>query len=94
MKFHDASRPSRRFSLAVTLRLGLACAIGGAAPSAVSAQSPAPLAIDSYALPNGLKVILAEDHSAQVVTVNVWYNVGIAERAPPAGPGLPICSNT
>ncbi len=46
-----------------------------AAPLA-GAQSPAPLAIDSYTLPNGLKVILAEDHSAQVITVNVWYNVG------------------
>ena len=47
------------------------------APGApLHAQTSGALAIDSYALPNGLKVILAEDHSAQVVTVNVWYNVG------------------
>ena len=47
------------------------------APGApLHAQTSGALAMDSYALPNGLKVILAEDHSAQVVTVNVWYNVG------------------
>jgi zinc protease len=61
-----------RTSAAVLLMGGASVAI---APVA-HAQSPAPLAIDSYTLPNGLKVILAEDHSAQVVTVNVWYNVG------------------
>ncbi|MFN9098248.1 MAG: M16 family metallopeptidase, partial [Gemmatimonadaceae bacterium] len=33
-------------------------------------------------MPNGLRVILAEDHSAQVVTVNVWYNVGSRNERP------------
>jgi zinc protease len=32
-----------------------------------------------YALPNGLRVILAEDHSAPVVAVNIWYQVGGAD---------------
>lgn len=32
--------------------------------------------IESYTLGNGLRVILSPDHSSQVVTVNVWYNVG------------------
>lgn len=40
------------------------------------AQAPATVAIESYTLPNGLKVHLVEDHSAQVVAVNVWYDVG------------------
>jgi zinc protease len=31
-----------------------------------------------YKLPNGLRVILAEDHSAPVVAVNLWYHVGAA----------------
>jgi zinc protease len=29
-----------------------------------------------YSLPNGLRVILAEDHSAPVVAVDTWYRVG------------------
>jgi predicted Zn-dependent peptidase len=53
-----------------------------ALPALVAAQSPRPIPIDSYTLPNGLKVILAEDHSAQVVTVNVWYNVGSRNERP------------
>jgi predicted Zn-dependent peptidase len=48
-----------------------------AAPAAAPAeQPPARIAMERYELPNGLKVILAEDHSAQVVSVNVWYDVG------------------
>ncbi len=31
---------------------------------------------EDYTLNNGLRVLLVEDHSAPVVTVNVWYNVG------------------
>lgn len=30
----------------------------------------------SFRLPNGLNVILHEDHSTPMVSVNVWYNVG------------------
>src|ERR1041385_1971076 len=39
-------------------------------------QEPARINLESYVLPNGLQVILAPDHSAQVVAVDVWYNVG------------------
>lgn len=42
----------------------------------LAAQEPARITIDSYTLPNGLKVILAPDRTSQVVEVNVWYNVG------------------
>jgi predicted Zn-dependent peptidase len=31
---------------------------------------------EEYTLPNGLRVILSENHSAAVVAVNIWYNVG------------------
>ncbi|MCB0197190.1 MAG: insulinase family protein [Anaerolineae bacterium] len=34
------------------------------------------LDIVDYTLPNGLRVILAEDHSAPVVAVDIWYHVG------------------
>ena len=33
-----------------------------------------------FTLPNGLHVILHEDHSVPVVTVNVWYHVGSARE--------------
>src|SRR5262245_37389535 len=33
-----------------------------------------------FTLPNGLNVILHEDHSVPIVTVNVWYLVGSARE--------------
>ena len=36
--------------------------------------------IDSYRLPNGLHVILSEDHTAPLVAVNLWYHVGSANE--------------
>ncbi|HLB36739.1 MAG TPA: pitrilysin family protein [Gemmatimonadales bacterium] len=40
----------------------------------LGAQTGLRYQVDS--LPNGLRVILAEDHSTPVVSVNVWYDVG------------------
>ena len=34
------------------------------------------LKIEDYRLPNGLRVVLNEDHSAPLVAINVWYHVG------------------
>jgi predicted Zn-dependent peptidase len=50
--------------------------IAGAGTARSAAQEPARIELESYTLPNGLTVILAPDHSAQVVAVDVWYNVG------------------
>jgi zinc protease len=53
-----------------------------------SAQSPqtAPPKLEvkysQFTLPNGLNVILHEDHSVPIVTVNVWYRVGSAREKP------------
>ena len=33
-------------------------------------------------LPNGLRLIVAEDHLAPVVAVNIWYNVGSKHEVP------------
>ena len=38
--------------------------------------------IESFRLANGLLVTLSEDHSAPVVTVNLWYHVGSANERP------------
>ncbi len=53
------------------LLLGMAAGLG---VTALAAQ--APVEFEQYTLPNGLRVILAPDPEASVVTVNVWYNVG------------------
>ena len=34
------------------------------------------LAYTQFTLPNGLRVVLHEDHSVPIVTVNMWYHVG------------------
>jgi zinc protease len=58
--------------LAVTRAMGFLLGT----PAVLSAQEPARISFESYTLPNGLKVILTPDHSAQVVAVDVWYHVG------------------
>ncbi len=37
---------------------------------------------EKYELPNGLTVILHEDHSLPVATVNIWYHVGAKDESP------------
>ena len=66
------------------LALALALAVGGCtttaeAPAAVAtADVPGDVAIpyEEFTLPNGLRVIVHEDHKAPIVAVNIWYHVG------------------
>src|SRR6476660_235504 len=48
------------------------------------AADTAPLQVPytQFTLPNGLHVILHEDHSVPVVSVNMWYHVGSARERP------------
>ena len=39
------------------------------------------LDFEKFALPNGLEVILSEDHRLPLVAVNLWYHVGPAYEA-------------
>ncbi|MCC6126005.1 MAG: insulinase family protein [Pirellulales bacterium] len=49
----------------------------------VRAASPIPeIKFEKYRLPNGLQVILHEDHSTPIVTVNVWYHAGSKNEQP------------
>jgi predicted Zn-dependent peptidase len=54
----------------------------GAGPVAARAQVPGTIASETYQLPNGLTVVLAEDHDVQVVAVDVWYDVGSRNEIP------------
>jgi zinc protease len=53
----------------------------------VAAQTPVSppkieLQYTQFTLPNGLRVILHEDHSVPMVSVNMWYHVGSARERP------------
>src|SRR5260370_23761050 len=56
------------------------------APPTPAAAQPAKAGLDvpytQFNLPNGLHVILHEDHTLPLVTVNVWYHVGSAREKP------------
>ncbi len=64
-----------------TILLVLALAITMSASSTYS--KPLNVPVVYYKLPNGLKVVISEDHMAPVVTVGVYYNVGF--RVEPKG---------
>ena len=51
------------------------------------------LDVEKYTLPNGLEVILSEDHRVPLVGVDVWYHVGPRTRRPAARVSR-ICSST
>ena len=54
-----------------------------AAPAAAQAPTP-PIEVKytHFTLPNGLNVILHEDHSVPIATVNTWYRAGSANELP------------
>ena len=55
----------------------------GTARAAVKETAKPPqvkLEVEKYTLPNGLEVILHEDHSLPIVAVNIWYHAGPANE--------------
>ena len=52
------------------------------APLAASAQPKLEVPYTQFTLQNGLTVIVHEDHSVPLVTVNVWYHVGSGREKP------------
>jgi zinc protease len=63
----------------------LLVALGASVPAAEPPSPPAPAVHIDYektVLPNGLQVILVEDHRLPIVAVNIWYHVGPANEAP------------
>ena len=76
---------AHRFPAGTALALLVAglLAAPGLLPTAQAADAPAPqaqaiphLAYQRFTLPNGLTVVVHEDHKAPVVAVSVWYHVG------------------
>src|SRR6266550_3731175 len=72
-----------RAPLAVGLVLAAAMVTASAAPAYSAGVKPpaVKLEVEKYTLPNGLEVILREDHRLPLVAVNLWYHVGPANEA-------------
>jgi zinc protease len=66
------------------LLVATAAAICVATAPVGAQQRPKPITVpyQMFTLPNGLTVILHEDHSVPLVSVNVWYHVGSANEKP------------
>src|SRR6187401_1806370 len=63
-------------------RLLLTALLLAAAPALAAGQKTLEVPYTQFTLPNGLHVILHEDHTVPLVTVNVWYHVGSAREKP------------
>jgi len=68
-------------ALGAQVSVAPAAAAPNAQPGTPPNTVPA-LAVVKYALPNGLEVVLHEDHSAPVVAVNTYYKVGSGDERP------------
>jgi zinc protease len=75
----------RLLSLSFAFALALPALAASAAPPATAPTAAAPVsalvrAVDipyrQFTMPNGLRVLVHEDHKAPVVAVSVWYHVG------------------
>jgi zinc protease len=58
----------------------LALALAPALAAAQGASLRVPATVDT--LPNGLTLIIHEDHSVPIVTTNVWFHVGSGDEKP------------
>jgi zinc protease len=63
------------------LLLAAACSRPAPAPAPAPGSDLPKIAFEKYVLPNGLEVILSEDHRLPMVAVNLWYHVGPANEA-------------
>lgn len=64
------------------LLVAISYLIAGISAATASAQAVPKIKFEKYTLPNGLEVILHEDHSTPIVTVNTWYKVGSGDEKP------------
>ena len=67
-----------------------------ASPAAQERLAPLPdvdIPFTRFVLPNGLTLIVHEDHKAPIVAVNIWYHVG-SKNEPVGRSGFATCSNT
>ncbi|MGC8742932.1 MAG: M16 family metallopeptidase [Verrucomicrobiia bacterium] len=69
-------------NLKIMLTLALTMAAVGAAHGKMRPTNGIEIPYTKVVLPNGLTVIVHEDHKAPIVSVNVWYHVGSKNEKP------------
>jgi zinc protease len=73
----------RRFPAPFSIAAGcLTAGLLAALPAPARGQEVPAIPFERYELPNGLQVILHEDHSVPLVAVDVWYHVGSGNEQP------------
>jgi len=73
----------RRLAAAVLLAFAGLAAAQAPPPATPPAQADLiRIPYETYRLPNGLTVLLTEDHTTPTVAVNVWYHVGSKNESP------------
>lgn len=68
---------------AIVLLVLAALGLGGATVAQTAGTTPHKLPsipFEKYKLKNGLEVILSEDHTLPLVSVNIWYHVGASNE--------------
>src|ERR1700675_72435 len=82
MNINRLLRASRAFLLVTGLFVVAACSPAPQNAQAGTGQASAIPTLDAqkFTLPNGLDVILSEDHRLPLVAVNIWYHVGPANE--------------
>src|SRR5215831_14658490 len=73
-------RSRRILRVMLALTLATACTSKPGKTSTNASEVPK-IDFEKYTLPNGLEVILSEDHRLPLVAVNLWYHVGPAYEA-------------
>ena len=51
-------------------------------PAATKMERPAQMQVVTRELPNGLKLVMVEDHKTPIVSLQVWYHVGSKDERP------------
>src|SRR5436190_17244206 len=69
--------PQTRLTVSAAVLLSAAAPQPQAPPTAAGVPT---IAFEKYTLPNGLEVILSEDHRLPLTAVNLWYHVGPANE--------------
>src|SRR5215472_8103426 len=74
--FTKVMTPLHCFATAISIALVLS-ATSALAQTTLTSEPPA-----SFTLPNGLQVMVIQDHRTPVVTEMIWYKVGSADETP------------
>lgn len=72
----------KAFAVLLVLAVAAPAAPQSPVPRAASRAATIEVPYTQFTLPNGLHVILHEDHSVPLVTVNMWYHVGSSRERP------------